>query len=73
MGSALGAAGLAQQGALGMGNIMSRDYSTQTAAAANQADPFGTILGLAGTVGGAFLGGPAGAMIGSKLTGIAMK
>lgn len=58
-GSALSAAGLAQQGALGMGNLMSRDYATQASMAANQADPFGALLGIGGSVGGAILGNPA--------------
>lgn len=46
-GTSLGAAGLAQQGALGMGGLMSRDYASGLQFASSQGgdDMFGTLLG----------------------------
>lgn len=45
-GTGLGAAGLAQQGALGMGNIMSRDYATSANIYGGEMAALGTALGL---------------------------
>ena len=67
-GSQMGAAGLQQQGALGMGGLMSRDYGTAMSGYGSQlnymgnqgggADPFGQMLGMGV---GAFMGGAGGA------------
>lgn len=55
-----------QKGYLNLGNV----GGTQTSVAPNTApSPLQSILGLAGTVGGAMLGGPMGASIGSSLFG----
>jgi hypothetical protein len=54
VGAQLSAAGLQQQGALGMGGIMSRDYGTQMSHNASTSGGFGELLG---TVAGAGLRG----------------
>lgn len=54
--SALSAAQLQQQGALGLGGLMSRDYATSVQNYANQSDGgMGGLLGLAGSLGSAWI------------------
>ncbi len=70
------ALGLGQLGAQSAGNIAGifgqqgqNVFQGANQDAQRQSDFFGDVLGLAGTVGGAFLGGPGGAALGSSLFG----
>lgn len=82
--ASLGAGQLGVQSALGLGSLGAQNagniagifgqqgqnvFQGANQDAQRQADFFGDVLGLAGTVGGAFLGGPAGASIGGSLFG----
>ena len=50
--------------------IYNNNYQQKLNAAQQDQSGLGSILGLAGTIGGAFLGGPAGAALGSRIGGL---